>query len=305
MHTPCRRCAAASGRARPPSPIVPSGGDEERTAQETVSHRLQLDAPFGLAPVELLGAEQLGEGVPLVLALVDPGLGHRHELSGAVGLLDVDETGPLEELPTREMGGDGDRAVAMSASAKARAESGCGVDGEERRAPAGAEKASGCSQHGELGSQSTQHIGVHHRIERARPERQGTGARSNRGHLAVRPFVSGTGEREAQPFERDIAEHDVTTAANRQVQPGPPPTGTEIEQPYPRLEAERGSEQVGLGHRRVPVGAPVAADHRPLDPEHDLGAILAIAVTEPLARVALLTRNQRELRPVRKERLTA
>jgi hypothetical protein len=73
---------------------------------------------------------------------------------------------------------------------------------------------------------------------------------------------------------------------------GPVPTGTEIEQPYPPLKAERGSEPVGLGHLRVPVGAPVAGDHRPLDLEHDVGPILAVPTAEPLARVALLTRNQ-------------
>jgi hypothetical protein len=63
------------------------------------------------------------------------------------------------------VGGDGHRPVAMSATAKARAESRRGMDGEERRASIAAEKASGCSQHGELCSQSTQHIGVDHGIE--------------------------------------------------------------------------------------------------------------------------------------------
>jgi hypothetical protein len=124
-----------------------------------------LDAPFGLPLVERVGALELGEGVAIGLAMVDPRLGHRHELRRAIGLLDVDEPGPLEEFPTREVGGDGDRPVAMSATAIPRAESRCRMDREERRAAARAEKASGCSQHGELRSQSTQHIGVHHSIE--------------------------------------------------------------------------------------------------------------------------------------------
>jgi hypothetical protein len=46
------------------------------------------------------------------------------------------------------------------------------VDGEERGAPSWTEKLSGCSQHGELGSQSTQDVGMDHGVERGWPKRQ-------------------------------------------------------------------------------------------------------------------------------------
>jgi hypothetical protein len=79
-----------------PSPIVASGGGKEGPAQETVSRRLQLDAPFVLTLVDFVSAEQLSEGIPVIRALVNPGLRHCHELSGAVSLLDVDEPRPFE-----------------------------------------------------------------------------------------------------------------------------------------------------------------------------------------------------------------
>jgi hypothetical protein len=46
------------------------------------------------------------------------------------------------------------------------------VDGEEGGAPARTEKLSGCSQHGELGSQSTQDVRMDHGVDRAWPKWQ-------------------------------------------------------------------------------------------------------------------------------------
>jgi hypothetical protein len=56
----------------------------------------QLGAPLLLPLFELLGAEQLGEGIAMPVALVDPCLGHRGELGCAVDLFDLDEASPLE-----------------------------------------------------------------------------------------------------------------------------------------------------------------------------------------------------------------
>ena len=75
---------------------------------------VQLSAPFVLSLFELLGTEQFGEGIAMLVALLDPCLGHLGELGGAVGLFDPGEAGPLEELPVGKVGGDGDRAVAVS-----------------------------------------------------------------------------------------------------------------------------------------------------------------------------------------------
>jgi hypothetical protein len=50
------------------------------------------------------------------------------------------------------------------------------MDREKGRAPTGAKKPGARSQHGELWAQSTQHIGVHHRVEGGRPERKMAGA---------------------------------------------------------------------------------------------------------------------------------
>jgi hypothetical protein len=160
-------------RARPASSLVIVGaaGDEEGAAEEAVMDGVQLDAPFVLSLFQLVGAEQFGEGVLMSIALVDPRFSDRGELLGAVGVIDVDEPGPLEELPVGEVGGDGDRTVPMRPAAQAGCESGRGIDREERGTSTGAEEMTGCSQHGELRPQSTQHIGVHHGIEGGRPQR--------------------------------------------------------------------------------------------------------------------------------------
>jgi hypothetical protein len=77
----------------------------------------QLDASFVLSLFELVGAEQFGEGAVMSIALVDPRFSDRGELLGAVGLIDVDEPGPREELTVGQVGGDGDWAVPMRPAA--------------------------------------------------------------------------------------------------------------------------------------------------------------------------------------------
>jgi hypothetical protein len=74
------------------------------------------------------------------------------------------------------MARDGHGAVAVGAAPSVGAESRCGMDGEERSASAGTEEESGCSQHGELGPQSTEDIGVDDGVEGAGPEGEGPSA---------------------------------------------------------------------------------------------------------------------------------
>lgn len=94
--------------------MVGAASDEEGAAEEAVVDGAQLDAPFVLALFQFVAAEQIGEGVMVAVALVDPRFSDRGELLGAVGLLDGDEPRPLEELTVGEVAGDGDRAVAVS-----------------------------------------------------------------------------------------------------------------------------------------------------------------------------------------------
>jgi hypothetical protein len=148
-----------------------AGGDEQRAAQQAVLHRAQLDAPVVLALIDGGRAVERDEGVVMVVPLLDPRQRHRGELSGAVGLPDAHEPGSLEQLTIRHMAGDGDRPIAVGTTTLAGTQPGGGVDGEERSASPWSEEASGCSQHGELGPQSTQHVGVDHGVERAGMER--------------------------------------------------------------------------------------------------------------------------------------
>jgi hypothetical protein len=133
--------------------------------------------------------------VVVVVALFDPRARDRGELGSAIGLLDVDEPGTLEQVAVGSVGGDGDGAIAVGAASLAGRESACGVDREEGGTPVRAEEVSGCSQHGELCPQSTQHVGVHYRVEAARREGQGASARRHRRHLLGRVVGLGAGER--------------------------------------------------------------------------------------------------------------
>jgi hypothetical protein len=126
-------------------------GDEERPAEQTVVDGAQLDAAFRLALPELGGVEQRGERVVVALELLDPRSGHGGELCAAVGLVDVDEAGSLEELTLAQVGGDGHGTVAMRAAALPGIEPGRRMDREVGDAPARPEELSGRSQHGELG----------------------------------------------------------------------------------------------------------------------------------------------------------
>lgn len=132
---------------------------------------MQLGAAFGLSLLVLGDTTQGHELVVMLVVLLDPGPGRGRESGGVVGLFDVDEPGSLQEFALGSVGGDGDRPVAVGATPQLGTESGCRVDGEEGGASAGTKELAGGSQHGELGSQSTQHVGVHDSVEHLRAER--------------------------------------------------------------------------------------------------------------------------------------
>jgi hypothetical protein len=104
-----------------------------------------------LASFVFRDAEKVHEVVAMLFALFDPGSRDGRELGGAIDLVDVDEPGIVEQVAVGSVGGDGDGAIAVGAPPPAGAQAGCGVDGEERRAPSGTEEDSRRSQHGELG----------------------------------------------------------------------------------------------------------------------------------------------------------
>ena len=167
--------------------------------EQAVVDGTRLGSSFPLALFDLDGTEGIHEIVVMLVALVDPGSRHGRELDGAIGLLDVDEPGPLEEVALGKVGGNGDRAVAVGAPASARVESGSGMDGEKGGAPAGTEDVSGCSQHGELGPQSTQHVGVDDDIEAAGSKRQPTGRGGHHARAGGERFASGAVGSHPQP----------------------------------------------------------------------------------------------------------
>jgi hypothetical protein len=99
-----------------------------------------LCTAIALASFVLRGAKKVDEMIAVVIPKVDPGCRDESELSRAIGLLDVDETGTLEQLAMVSVGGDGDRAIPVGAAPLGGTQSRCGVDREETRAPSGTEQ---------------------------------------------------------------------------------------------------------------------------------------------------------------------
>ena len=115
------------------------------------------------------------------------------------------------------MARDGDGAVAVGAATSAGAQSRRGVDGEERSTSAGTEQESGCSQHGELGPQSTQDIGVDDGVEGAGPEGQGPSGRRHCSHSTGDVFGTGAEHRQPEPIRWHVGEDDAASGAKGEV----------------------------------------------------------------------------------------
>jgi hypothetical protein len=75
-------------------------------------------------------------------------------------------------------------------------------DGVEPDAPSGPQQPPTGSQHGELGAQSTQHVGVDGGVEAAGAKRQPTGGGRHHGCPSGEPFFGGAVGGHAQPFQR-------------------------------------------------------------------------------------------------------
>lgn len=116
-----------------------------------------------------LDGRQLG-GVPLTL--VQPGPRRVDERGGGVDLLDVDEPGRSQESAIVAAGGDGTRPILPGPAVRGRWQAGCDEDREEGHVTPRAQQPVEGSQHGELGSQSTQHVSVHDGVEGLAPKRQ-------------------------------------------------------------------------------------------------------------------------------------
>jgi hypothetical protein len=183
-----------------------SAGGKQGAGQDTVLDRAQLCPPFGLPLVYRPLAQQRHEVLAVGFPLVDPGPGHSRELDSAVSLGHLLEPGRVEQLPVRAGGRHRDRAVARCPAPLSTAES-CGrVDGEKRRPPSGAEYPPACPQHGELGAQSTQHVGVHDCIKGGRRKGQRAGTARHRCGAGREVLALGAGRRGQQPFDRHVGQ---------------------------------------------------------------------------------------------------
>jgi hypothetical protein len=105
------------------------------------------------------------------------------------------------------------------------------MDGEERGAAARSKLVFERSQHGELGAKSTEDIGVDHRVELHRAERQrGAGRDHDRGAVVeVLAPCAAPGRLECRHWQ--VGADDAATCRLREVERGPPAPRSDIEQP--------------------------------------------------------------------------
>ena len=131
----------------------------------------QHAAPVGLSLREGAGWFEPGELPSMRLGLGQPGGGGSGEGRGDIELGDVIEPGGTEQsLVVAAHGhrpGSGGPGPAASRQRQPRRF----MDGVEAEASAGSQEPSAGSQHGELGPQSTQHIGMDDHIEAAGSKR--------------------------------------------------------------------------------------------------------------------------------------
>jgi len=106
---------------------------------------------------------------------------------------------------------------------------------------------------------------VHDRVEDARLERGMACAGRHSGGTAGQLLAGGPGHRRHPALDWDVGQHRLAAGAGGEVEARPAAPGAEIEQPHATSQLEHAGVRVGLGAAGVPVGAPVAADDRPLD----------------------------------------
>lgn len=134
------------------------------------------------------------------------------------------------------------------------------------------EEPSASSQHGELGSQSTEDVCVNDRVEGLGSEGKPSCAR-NDGRRPLGDALNGCSIlRGPHPLCRYVCQDDRALRSLGQVQTRPASTRTNIEQTVIPSQAQHLDHQVGLRQGRVAVRPEVGADDQPLELSRSIGA---------------------------------
>ena len=112
----------------------------------------------------------------------------------------------------------------------------------------------------ELGPQSTQHVGVDDDIEAAGSKRQPTGGGGHHARPGGESFAGGAVGGHAQPFQGQVGEDDLAAGPGGQVQPGPAPPRSQVEEAVGGRQVKFAGEGVGW----VRVVKPLAPQSPPM-----------------------------------------
>jgi hypothetical protein len=176
-----------SRRRRPSS----CAGEKEDTAQQPGLNGGQHAAPVGLSLRERAGWFQPGQLLSMRLGLGQPGGRSGGEGRGDVELEDVNEPGGAEQPIVVAAHGHRPGPSSPGPAASRRQQPRRFNDGVEADATTGPQESSAGSQHGELGPQSTQHVGVDDGVEAVGPERQPAGRGGDHVRTGGESFAGG------------------------------------------------------------------------------------------------------------------
>lgn len=184
-------------RLRPPA-------DVDGSTQQAVVNRIQRDQSVGRPLLVHVVAHFGSKGVGVAFAFAEPRGCGRPILSRLVDLLGLDEPGRPHQRPVGVARRDVWWPRCDRSTPSTRVEIWGDLDHDGEQATTWSEEASLGSQHGELGSKSTQHIGRAHRIEHSTVERRMLPGGRDHGHPIVEPVTSRAVDRSPEPFGWDV-----------------------------------------------------------------------------------------------------
>jgi hypothetical protein len=167
-------------------------------------------------------------------------------------------------------------------------EVGWNKDGGEGEPATEAEQLGGCSQHGELGRQSSEDVGVDDGVEGLRPKWQAASA----GHNRARSGGGAVGGRSmlgaAHSRKREVSHNHLAAGLPGKIQARPTTSCADTEEPIGGGESEAVAELVRLIDGGVAVPAVVTAEHSAFD----LGSCVrsdAVTLGEDLSGLDLIS----------------
>ena len=215
-----------------------TGRREEPTAEQAVVDGAQLDASLALPFVKCAARLERRQLVRVGLPAGEPRAGGRGELGREVDHVDVDEAGRRKQVRLVATGGDGAGTRPLGAPPLRRRQVGRNENRRVGDASAWSEQSFERSQHGELAAQSTQHVGVHDRIERPCPEGLVGTARGDQCNPIIDVLDSGAAGGDGECVDRHVGADERAAGSAREIEAWPAPSGADVEQAPARRQIE-------------------------------------------------------------------